>query len=102
MTTLIDQISALLAAPAQGEQAPALARLEHTLTEGYARALALEAERSRLERRIGQVAAELGEGDSNHEISSLARRLSDADGEISRLRAMLVSLPARANEVRAA
>ena len=42
--------------PQTGASAPTLARLEDTLTEGYARALALEAERWRLERRIGEVA----------------------------------------------
>ena len=37
-------------------ESPTLARVEDTLTEGYARALAIEAERWRLERRIGEVA----------------------------------------------
>ena len=48
-----EQIEELLSA-----DAPTLARMEDTLTEGYARALALEAERWRLERRIGEVARE--------------------------------------------
>ena len=39
------QIEELLSAPASGAGAPTLARLEDTLTEGYAQALALEAER---------------------------------------------------------
>jgi hypothetical protein len=42
------QIEELLSA-----DAPLLARVEDTLTEGYARAPAIEAERWRLERRIG-------------------------------------------------
>jgi hypothetical protein len=50
---MLEQIEELLTA-----EAPPLARIEETLTEGYARALALEAERWRLERRIAQVAAD--------------------------------------------
>ena len=55
-----DEIRSLLDAPPDGEDAPTIDAIEHTLTAGYARALALEAERWRLERRIAQVAAELG------------------------------------------
>ncbi len=50
MTTppLYDEIRQLLAAPGNGSEAPPLARLEETLTSGYAHALALEAERWRI------------------------------------------------------
>jgi len=44
------QIEELLVA-----DAPTLARLEETLTDGYAEALALETERLRLERRLGSL-----------------------------------------------
>ena len=47
MTDLLDRISALL-----GDSTGDLDTIEHTLTDGYARALALEAERWRLERRV--------------------------------------------------
>jgi hypothetical protein len=57
----VEQIEDLLNAPASGAEAPTLARLEEALTEGYAQALVLEAERLRLERRISELARELGE-----------------------------------------
>jgi len=56
----VEQIEDLLNAPASGAGAPTLARLEEALTEGYAQALVLEAERLRLERRISELARELG------------------------------------------
>jgi len=101
--TLFDEISQLLAAPADGAEAPPLARLEDTLTAGYARALALEAERWRLERRIGEVASALQDESSElrtDEIAKLAARLSDADGELSRLRGLLATLRVRASDLR--
>jgi hypothetical protein len=85
------QIEALLEAPTSGADAPTLARVEETLTEGYAEALALEAERLRLERRLGEVARE-GSADPGAELTSLGRRLTTADGELTRLRALLSSL----------
>jgi len=85
------QIEALLEAPASGAEAPTLARMEETLTEGYAEALALEAERLRLERRLGEVARK-GSPDPGAELTSLGQRLTTADGELTRLRALLSSL----------
>jgi hypothetical protein len=99
-----DEIRSLLDAPPTGEDAPSLDAIEHTLTSGYATALALEAERLRLERKITAVAAKLGEGSSGQrhsELTKLGRRLSAADGDLTRLRALLSSLRSRANEVRA-
>ena len=43
-----EEIRTLLDAPPTGDDAPSLDAIEHTLTAGYARALALEAERWRL------------------------------------------------------
>jgi hypothetical protein len=100
-----DQIRTLLDAPPTGDDAPSLDALEHTLTDGYASALALEAERRRLERRITGVAARLGDEVTDEDASELARlgqRLSSADEDLGRLRALLVSLRGRADEVRAA
>lgn len=54
------QIEALLVAPANGTDAPTLAYLEEKLTEGYAEALALEAERLRIDRRLGVLRDLLG------------------------------------------
>ena len=94
-TTVLEEIRELLSAPAEGAGAPTLARLEDTLTEGYAQALALEAERLRLERRLGEVAREAGGGDPSRltaELALLASRLTSADGELAKLRALLGSL----------
>ncbi|MGZ8693562.1 MAG: hypothetical protein ACXWZY_03350 [Gaiellaceae bacterium] len=98
-----DEIRSLLEAPPNGEDAPTIGAIEHTLTAGYARALALEAERWRLERRIAEVAAKLG-GKSQDveysELTQLGQRLSAADGDLSNLRGLLSSLRSRADEVR--
>ena len=99
-----DDIRTLLDAPPTGAGAPSLDHIEHTLTSGYARALALEAERRRIERRLADVAARLGDETTDEdaaELSRLAQSLSLADDDLSRLRALLVSLRTRANEVRA-
>ena len=99
-----DEIRTLLDSPAAGAEAPTIDDIEHTLTAGYARALALEAERWRLERRITEVAAELGrkpEEAEQSELAHLGQRLSAADGDLSKLRGLLSSLRSRAEEVRA-
>ena len=97
-TTVLEEIRKLLNAPADGAGAPTLARLEDTLTDGYAQALALEAERLRLERRLGEVAREADGGDPSRlsaELTLLASRLTRADGELAKLRALLGSLVER-------
>jgi hypothetical protein len=81
--------------------APLLARVEDTLTEGYARALAIEAERWRLERRIGEVARE-GGGDVGEELRTLGTELTRADGELVELRSLLGTLHERARRLRSA
>jgi len=100
-----DDIHTLLEAPPSGDDAPSLAHIEHTLTEGYARALALEAERWRIERQIADVATRLGNEITDEDASELARLgrcLSSADGDLNRLRTLLVALRTRANEARTA
>jgi hypothetical protein len=101
---IVEEITTLLAEPEHGARRPSLARLEDTLTSGYARALELEAEQLRLERRMGDVTSRLGSGDGVQadELASLAQRASDAEGELRRLRALLASLRTRASAVRAA
>jgi hypothetical protein len=94
--TMMQQIEELL-----GADAPTLARHEETLTEGYAQALALEAERWRLERRLGEMARE-GGADVGEELQSLGKRLTTADGTLAELRALLGSLHERARMARAA
>src|SRR5256714_10138685 len=100
-----EDIRNLHEAPPTGDRAPTLDHIEHTLTSGYARALALEAERWRLERKITDVAARLVEQVSDEDgaqLAKLSQRLSDADGDLTRLRVLLASLRTRADEVRAA
>ena len=99
-----DEIRSMLDAPPSGEAAPSIHDIEHTLTAGYASALALEAESWRLERKISALAAKLGQ-DANErrasELASLGQRLSAADGDLTNLRGLLSSLRSRAAEVRA-
>ena len=90
----MQQIEELLTA-----EAPSLDTLESTLTEGYAQALALEAERWRLERRLGEVARE-GGADLVNELSSIGARLNSTDGELERLRSLLGTLHERARGAR--
>ena len=81
---VLKRIEELLEAPAVGEAAPSLASMEATLTEGYAEALALEAERSR----------------ATDELVSLATRLTHADVELGKLRSLLDRLHARTRALR--
>jgi len=102
---ILEEIRTLLAAPPTGEDAPSLDDLEDTLTAGYARALALEAERWRLERKIAEVASSLGGTStrgSHSELATLGQRLSVADGDLTLLRELLSSLRMRADEARTA
>lgn len=65
---------------------------EDTLMDGYARALALEAERLRLERSFGELAQALaGDHDSKRlpELRSLKQRISSTDEELALLRSVL-------------
>ncbi len=95
-------IEELLAA---GSSARALSRerLEDALTTGYAAALQLDAERARLERRIGELARTLGDGDGGEwaEVAALAQRKARVEREAARLRAMLEPLRARVRHARA-
>ena len=98
-----NDIRFLLDAPLEGGEAPSLEVLEHTLTAGYARAMALEAEQWRLQRRIADVAMSLADGDSgSSELQELGERLQTTDSELGRLRSLLASLRSRAADARAA
>ena len=95
MTSLRDEIAELLRMPESGAGAPSLDAIESTLTHGYAEALALEAERSRIERRLGEVARDAGEVSAHSvaaELVELSERLDTADGELAQLRTLLQSL----------
>jgi hypothetical protein len=81
------EISALLGAPSGGAGAPSLRELEDTLTTGYARALALEAERERIERGLA--------GATGLEQADLSRRLERVKVELTDLRRLLAPLRTR-------
>lgn len=98
------EITALLNA-AEDEGGPSAERLEDTLTAGYAVALTLEAERLRIERRIAEVAGNLGDQASDlgaDELTGLSEELAKADNELARLRNALVMLKNQARAARRA
>ncbi|HKU55680.1 MAG TPA: hypothetical protein VJP41_01515 [Gaiellaceae bacterium] len=98
MPPLRDEIAELLRMPEDGAGAPSLDTVETTLTDGYAEALALEAERLRIERRLGEVARDAGDVTAHSvaaELAELSGRLETADGELARLRSLLHNLQAR-------
>lgn len=103
LPALLEQIDDLLTTSSSEEPAT-LARLERTLTDGYAHALSLEAERMRLERRMAELAGELHDGNREQKVKELAqvsRRISSAHTDIECLRTTLAQLRARATAVRA-
>jgi chromosome segregation ATPase len=98
VTELFQQISALI-----GSSERDLDRIERTLTDGYAYALTLEAERWRLEKRLAATAQELSTGDlagKGAEMTSLSQRLDDNAAELSTLRSRLGELRRYADGVR--
>jgi hypothetical protein len=102
---LLEQIDELLTSPFSAEEPATLARLERTLTDGYAHALSLEADCLRLERRISDLAGELHEGDSERktrELTNASRRLSNMTAVLDGLRDTLLQLRRRATAARAA
>ncbi len=94
MTDLLDQIRALL-----GGSTSNLDQIERTLTDGYAHALTLEAEKARLERRLTEVTR----GDTQKtagEITELTRRIDGNADDLVLLRGMLGDLRRHADGVR--
>ena len=99
MTDLLQKISNAL----DGESDDDLDQIENTLTDGYAYALAIEAEQWRLEKRLSAVAHDIERGDVAEkalELSAIARRLDGNAGDLARLRSLLTELRRRANDVR--
>ncbi len=99
---LREEIAELLNLPEDGAGAPTVDAIESTLTDGYAAALALEAERWRIERRLEEVARQANQSADVGELAELSERLETADGEIAGLRSLLRSLQARARAARTA
>ena len=81
----------MLALP-QGAALPPRAVVEDTLTNGYAHALRLDAERLRLERRLRDAVQERSADDA----AELRALLDRAEGELARVRGLLSSLRSHA------
>jgi hypothetical protein len=98
MTELLEKINALISAPTRD-----LDTIERTLTDGYAYALSLEAEKWRLEKRISEVAQSLQRGDTAkkaRELATLASRVEGNVGDLVALRSVLADLRRHADAVR--
>jgi len=97
---MMGQLSALLASAPRDRE-----RIEQTLTDGYAHALSLEAERWRVQERLRALAATIEPGDleeKTKELSELARRIELQDGVLVQLRELLARLRTEYAEVAAA
>ena len=96
LPAVLTEIRSLLDVP-EGTAAPSRAEVEHTLTSGYAYALALEGESLRLESRLRTL---LRTGDSGKaaadEVAELTSRLAHTDQELAGVRALLSSLRSQA------
>jgi ABC-type phosphate transport system auxiliary subunit len=98
MSELLEKITALMRGSTRDLDA-----IERTLTDGYAHALSLEAEKWRLEKRMTEITQSLHRGDTQQkalELSELARRLDGNAGDLDRLRGLLSDLRRHADDVR--
>jgi hypothetical protein len=87
---LLGRIQALTDALAEGQALPR-SEMEPTVTDGYARALELDAECLRIDRRIDELTEASLQGDSapRGELSALLRRYQEASRQSAELRALL-------------
>lgn len=90
---LLERIHALLDASTKGARLPRN-EVEPTLTDGYARALELDAECLRLEHRIDRLTREIADGADlpAGKLSGLLRRLHETEQKGVDLRAQLAPL----------
>jgi hypothetical protein len=100
LPVLVDRIHELLRGDPDASPTPLLSEMEHTLTDGYARALALEGERWRLEKTIGKLAAEAEGAEHARELRRLSLKLNETDDELERLRGLLDELSERTKLLR--
>jgi hypothetical protein len=91
LPNLLNRIQALVDGRDDGAPERLLERMEHTLTDGYARALALEGEHLRIVREIGTAAAGARRSGSER-LAALAEKLATTEGDLQRLRARLTPL----------
>jgi hypothetical protein len=87
MTDLLTRIKALLSGSTHD-----LDHIERTLTDGYARALSLEAERWRLEKRVTTLTQGIQRGDTAKKARELAEIAEQLDGNADDLRTLRVVL----------
>jgi DNA-binding FadR family transcriptional regulator len=102
IASLLQRVRSLVDAHSADPAEPLLTEMEHTLTDGYARALELEAERLRLERRIGELAHGLNGPEQAEELRGAAEQLRRVDEELASLRNVLAVLQQRVDADRAA
>lgn len=102
LASFLDRIRSLLEQRRVDPDKPPLTVLENTLTDGYARALQLEAEHLRLQRQIQTLAHDLDNAEQAEELRQLARQLSSSDDELAILRDLLVPLQEHVDAARAA
>jgi hypothetical protein len=91
ISILFDRLRVLLQEQSAREEADADA-VEHTLTDGYARALALDGERLRVEEEIRRLA---GSDEHVGEVRILKARLTLLEEELAQLRGLLGTLAGR-------
>ena len=104
LASVRDRLERLQSMLEQGKH-PSRARLEDTLTDGYAWALKLDAECHRLERTIGDLAGQIDHESSEQkarELSRTARRLARVKRDHAALRGLLSALRAEAAEAKVA
>jgi hypothetical protein len=102
LAPLLERITVLLKTRSADPGKPLVTEMEDTLTDGYARALQLESERLRLERRVGELAHSVEGPREVDELKALAGRLGDIDRELEGLRGQLGALQKHLEAVRAA
>jgi hypothetical protein len=90
---LLERIQALTDAMAEGQALPR-SEMEPTVTDGYARALELDAECLRIERRIDELteASVDGRTVARGEMAALLRRYQEATRQSADLRTLLAPL----------
>ena len=92
---LVDRVRALLDSSSKDPRGPKIEELEHTLTDGYAAALALEGECLRIGKQIGELRVD------GSESTQLRGRLRETEKELARLRDLLSVLRRRTDAARA-
>jgi hypothetical protein len=93
LPAVLTEIRSLLDMPR--DATPSRARVEDTLTTGYAYALGLERQRLRLEKSL-RILLRSETGPDLREIETLTGRLADAEEELAGVRALLANLRAHA------